>query len=171
MMRRLALASALFVAVGSAAPLTAVAGTDTDNLSISSSVSNNCIISTTALNFNAYDPIVANKDVYLDGTGTVSTTCTTDADATITLSQGQNPANGSTNELPLRQLASDPDRLAYFLYKNEERTTVWGNTALTGVSITGTGTAQDSTVYARITAGQNVPAGAYADTVTATVTF
>lgn len=171
MMRRLALASALFVAVGSAAPLTAVAGTANSNLSISSSVTNNCIISTTALSFNAYDPIDANKTAHLNGTGTVSTTCTSGANATITLGQGLNAANGSTDAVPLRQLASGTDRLAYVLYKDGARTTVWGNTAPTGVSFTGTGTAEDSTVYARITADQNVPAGNYTDTVTATVTF
>lgn len=172
MIRRFALASALFVAVGSAAPLTAVAATDTSNLSISSSVSNNCIISTTALSFGAYDPIVANANDPLEGTGgTVNTTCTNGANATITLGQGQNAAGNSTDDAPLRQLAAGANRLRYDLYQEPVGQTVWGNTAGTGLSVTGDGTEKSSTVYGTIFPDQNVPAGVYTDTVTATVTF
>ena len=170
MIRRFALASAILIAAGSAAPLTAVAATDTSNLTISSSVSNNCIISTTALSFGAYDPIVANATDPLAGTGTVSTTCTTGANATITLGQGQNAAGDSTDTLPLRQLAAGANRLGYNLY-TDETGNLWGNTAGTGFSFIGDGDEQISTVYGAIPAGQNVPAGVYSDTVTATVTF
>ena len=48
---------------------------------------------------------------------------------------------------------------------------VWGGTAASDVPHTGTGTETSLTVYGRIPAGQNVPAGSYSDTVVATVTF
>lgn len=169
MMRRLALASALFVAVGSAAPSMAVASTATSNLDISASVPANCTISTSPLSFGSYDPIGNNSD--LSGTGTVTTTCTSGASATITLGQGSNPGGGSTNASPSRRLADGANRLSYFLYQDNAGTTVWGNTAGTGVAPTANGTAQDSNVYGAIPAGQNVPAGSYSDTVTATVTY
>jgi spore coat protein U-like protein len=41
----------------------------------------------------------------------------------------------------------------------------------TGVAHTGTGSATAITVYGQMAAGQNVPAGSYADTVVATVSF
>ncbi|MDB9521858.1 hypothetical protein PN480_07835 [Dolichospermum circinale CS-1225] len=59
MIRRFALASAIFIAVGSAAP--AMADTATSNLTVSSNVANNCTISTGLISFGAYDPIGANK--------------------------------------------------------------------------------------------------------------
>jgi spore coat protein U-like protein len=61
--------------------------------------------------------------------------------------------------------------LSYSLYQDSNHTTVWGDTAGTGVSHTGTGTATNITVYGRVAGAQNVPAATYNDTVVATVTF
>jgi spore coat protein U-like protein len=66
---------------------------------------------------------------------------------------------------------SRSNRLSYFLYSDAGWTTVWANTVGTGVAHTGTATATAITVYGQVTAGQNVPAGSYSDTVVATVTF
>jgi spore coat protein U-like protein len=171
MIRRFALASALFVAVGSAAPSMAVAGTASSTIDLSASVPNNCTISTSSLDFSDYNPTDVNATSDLYGTGTMTTTCTSGASPTITLSQGNNPGSGSTDASPSRRLAAGTNRLNYYLYKNSGRTTVWGNTTVTGLAPTADGTAQDSMVYATIPAGQNVPAGSYTDTVTATVNY
>jgi spore coat protein U-like protein len=161
-------ASALFLAASSATH----AGTATSSLSVTATVSANCTITTAPVAFGAYDPIVADATNPLDGTGTVTVTCTNGSDATITLDQGTNAAGGSTDVAPLRQMKdSGADVLAYTLYQDSGRTTVWGNTAGTGVPETGTGAAQDVTVYGSVAAGQNVPAASYSDTVVATVTF
>lgn len=160
--------TALFLAASSASQ----AGTATSNLSVTATVSANCTISTAPVAFGAYDPIVANATTALNGTGTVTVTCTTGSAATITLGQGTNPATGSTDAAPLRQMKdSATDVLAYSLFQDTGRTTVWGNTAGTGVAETGTGTVQNVTVYGAVPAGQNVPAASYSDTVVATVTF
>lgn len=160
--------TALFLAASSASQ----AGTATSNLSVTATVSANCTISTAPVAFGAYDPIVANATTALNGTGTVTVTCTTGSAATITLGQGTNPATGSTDTAPLRQMKdSGTDVLAYSLFQDTGRTTVWGNTAGTGVAETGTGTVQNVTVYGAVPAGQNVPAASYSDTVVATVTF
>lgn len=171
MMRRFALASALFVAVGSAAPSMAVADTANTDIGISASVPNNCTISTSPLSFGDYDPTDTHATSDLYGAGVVTTTCTSGASATITLSQGNHAGSGGSDAAPSRRLADGANTLNYYLYKNSGRTTVWGNTTVTGLAPTADGTAQDSMVYATIPAGQNVPAGNYSDTVTATVTY
>lgn len=167
---RMALATAIAVG-GGAFGVNSYAGTSTDNLSVTATISANCTISTSAVAFGAYDPIVTNASSALDGTGTVTTTCTNGSAVTVTLGQGSNADTGSTDAVPLRQMASGANRLAYFLYSDSGRTTVWGNTAGTGKADTGTGAASALTVYGRVTAGQNKPTGSYSDTVVATVTF
>lgn len=161
-------ASALFLAASSATQ----AGTATSNLSVTATVSANCTISTAPVAFGAYDPVSANASSPLDGSGTITVTCTTGSNGTITLGQGANAATGSTDGAPLRQMKdSGTDVLGYTLYQDSGRTTVWGNTVGTGVSDLGNGAGQNLTVYGAVTAAQNVPAGSYSDTVVATVTF
>jgi spore coat protein U-like protein len=146
------------------------AGTATSDLGVSASIAANCTISTSPVAFGAYDPITANKTAALNGTGSVTTTCTSGSAVTVTLGQGVNPV-GDVDAAPVRQMASGANRLAYFLYSNTGRTTVWGNTAPTGMADTGTGATSTLTVYGAITANQNQPTGDYLDTVVATVTF
>lgn len=161
-------ASALFLAASS----TTHAGTATSNLSVTATVTANCSISTAPVAFGSYDPVSANATSPLNGSGTITVTCTSGDAAKITLGQGSNPGTGSTDAAPVRQMKdTGTDVLAYALYQDSGRTTVWGNTAATGVAQTGTGSAQNVTVYGAVTAGQNVPAGSYSDTVVATVTF
>ena len=148
------------------------AGTATSNLSVTATVSANCSITTAPVAFGAYDPVTANATTPLTSTGTVTVTCTSGASGTITLGQGSNPGGGSTDAAPARRLKdAGTDVLSYALYQDTGRTTVWGNTAGTGVASTGTGSAASLTVYGSVAAGQNVPAGSYSDTVVATVTF
>lgn len=164
----LALASALAFG-GTVSSVNSYAGTATSNLSVTATISANCTISTTAVAFGAYDPIVANVSAAKDADGTVVTTCTSGSSPTITLGQGANAATGSTEAIPIRQMASGTNRLGYELYTTAARTTVWSNTGV--ATPTPTGTAQTNTVYGRIPGGQNKPTGSYSDTVLATVTF
>ena len=148
------------------------AATATSNLAVTASVTANCTIATAPVAFGAYDPVSANATTALNGTGTVSVTCTNGATTTVTLGQGSNPAGGSTAAAPARQLKDGgTDLLTYSLFSDPGRTTVWGDTAGTGVAHTGTGTLTALTVYGAVDAGQNVPAGNYSDTVVATITF
>lgn len=148
------------------------AATATSNLAVTASVTANCTIATAPVAFGAYDPVSANATTALNGTGTVNVTCTNGATTTVTLGQGSNPAGGSTAAAPARQLKDGgTDLLTYSLYSDPGRTTVWGDTAGTGVAHTGTGTLTALTVYGAVGAGQNVPAGNYSDTVVATITF
>ena len=148
---------------------TTQAGTATANLSISSNITANCTISTTAVAFGAYDPISANASTPLTATGAISTTCTNGSSATITLDQGANPDTGSTASVPLRRMANGANYMSYGLYSDSGHTSTFDGT--TGVAVTGTGAAVDTTVYGSVPAAQNLPTGSYLDTVLATVTF
>jgi spore coat protein U-like protein len=134
-------------------------------------VSANCTISAGALAFGAYDPVSANASSPKDGTATLTVTCTSGSTGNITLDQGDNANTGSTDAVPLRRMINGSNHLAYYLYQDSERTTVWGNTTATDVAHLGTGSSASVTVYGQIPGGQNVPAAAYTDTVTATITF
>jgi spore coat protein U-like protein len=93
--------------------------------------------------------------------------------AVITLGQGFYSATGSSLEEPLRRLqnGASANYLNYNLYQNSGKTTIWGNSTSTGVTVTGTGTEESTSVYGEIPAGQSVPAGSYTDNVIATVTY
>ncbi|OUC12167.1 MAG: hypothetical protein B0A82_23945 [Alkalinema sp. CACIAM 70d] len=169
--RSIAIASGLVLGVIAGASA-ASAGTATANLGTSASVTANCTISTAPIAFGAYDPIVANASANLDQTGTVTVACTNGASVAVTLGQGANAGAGSSDAAPVRQMSNGTDMMSYSLYADSGRTTVWGNTAGTGVARTGTGVADALTVYGRVGSGQtSVKAGNYSDTVVATVTF
>jgi spore coat protein U-like protein len=144
------------------------AATATANLSVSATVTNNCTISTAALAFGSYDPVVAHASTDLDGTGTVIVACTKGATATIGLGLGSN-ASGSVRRLK----DSGTNFINYELYLDSGRTTVWG-TAGAGLLSTGAApskAARNFTVFGRVPSNQDVPAGSYNDTVVATVNF
>jgi spore coat protein U-like protein len=164
----------LGIAVLSGAAMTAAfdtvasAATATANLGVSATVTNNCTISTAALAFGSYDPVVAHASTDLDGTGTVIVACTKGATATIGLGLGSN-ASGSVR----RMKDSGTNYITYELYKDASRSTVWGTSggALLSPGAAPSKAARNFAVYGRVASNQDVPAGSYNDTVVATVNF
>jgi len=152
------------LALGLATP--ALAQTATANLAVSASVSNNCSITTSAVAFGAYDPVVTNATTPLDSNGAVIVTCTKGAGTRIDLGLGSN-ASGST-----RRMAGGAEFLTYEIYTDSPGGTVWGSGA-TGRSITAAPSKapRSFTVYGRVPAGQDVSATTYNDTVVATINF
>ena len=150
------------------APLALSAADATASLSVSASVSNNCTVSTAALTFAAYDPVVANATANLDGTGRVTVACTKGAAPSIALGTGSSASGGT------RRLSDGTGNfLTYDLYQDSGRSTPWAASG-SGILTAGAATsmvARDFTVYGRIGGNQDVPAGSYADTVLATVNF
>ena len=149
----------------------AFAGSATSNFTVTASVSNNCTISSTAIGFGAYDPIVTNASTPLDAAGTVVITCTKGATTTIGLNTGNNAANASGTT---RAMKSGTDYLSYEIYQEAARSTVWGNsgTGLLTPPAAPNKNARTFSTYGRVPAAQDVPASAtYTDTVTATVNF
>lgn len=164
--------SLLVSAVSLAAASVAFAGSATSNITVSASVSANCTISTTAVSFGAYDPIVANASTPLDANGSVTITCTKGAATTIGLDAGSNSAQASGTTRAMSD--GDSGYLSYEVYKDAPGSTVWTNSGggLYSPPAAPSKAPRTYTVYGRIPAGQDVPvAAAYSDTVVATVNF
>lgn len=156
------------IAIAALAATPANAATATSSLSSTATVTSNCDVSTTAVGFGSVNVI---SGANVDATGGLSVTCTSgtawSADA------GVGAGTGAT--MAVRKMANGANLLNYVLYTDTARTTVWGNAAdatTLKISGTGTGSAQANTIYARVPSGQtSLPAGAYSDTVTVTVTY
>jgi spore coat protein U-like protein len=145
------------------------AASATANLTVGATIVTNCTISTTPVAFSSYDPVgthATNNDD--SGTGTVTVTCTKGTSATVGLALGQN-ASGSTR----RMLNGTSNYLKYELYQDVQRRNVWGTDGSAAVSVGAAPTKapRTFTVYGRVFAGQDLPAGSYSDTVQATVNF
>jgi spore coat protein U-like protein len=146
----------------------AQAATATANLAVSATIANNCTITTSPVGFPAYDPIVTHASTPDDSTtGSVTVTCTKGAAATIGLGLG---ANVSGSQM---RMANGTNYLNYALYQDSGHATVWGTS---GAGLLSPGAAPSKaartfTVYGRIPAAQDLPAGTYTDTVVATVNF
>lgn len=164
---RLLAGSILAIAAVAAQP--AFAAEETSTLDVSATVTSNCVVSTTPLAFGNVD-VTGGSNV--DGTGGLSVTCTSGTGWTATAGTG----SGSGATLATRKMANGANLLNYALYTDSAYTTVWGDGTTVGAegtfTGTGTGSAQTSTIYGRIPAGQSsLPAGEYSDTVTVTVTY
>lgn len=138
------------------------AATNTTTFAVNSTVVATCTISATALAFGDYTGVVA------DSTSTISTTCTNTTPYQIGLSAGA----GTGATVTARSMTGAGGLLNYALTSDGGHLVNWGNTTATEpASINGTGLAQTVTVYGEIAAGQYVAPGAYADTITATITY
>jgi spore coat protein U-like protein len=134
-------------------------------MTATASVTGSCTISAGAMPFGSFGLALATTS--RSQTATLSYTCSAGTTARITLGQGQHGTG--TLSSPVRYMASGSGTLSYQLYSDSGQTTVWDG--VTGVSVTGTGSAQTSTVYGKTPAQAVPPAGTYTDTVVVTITF
>lgn len=150
-----------------AAPALAQQSPATTTFQVTATVADSCTVTAADLNFGAYDPNAGD----LDGTSTITATCTAGTPYDIGLDRGNNNANASGTTRAMA--GTGGEYLSYELYQEATHSTVWGNTvgsdALNVPSAAGGATAH--TVYGRIPAGQFVPAANYADTINVTITF
>jgi spore coat protein U-like protein len=157
----------LLVAVAYSTPevLAQSSQSKTANLKVSATVVANCIVTTTDVNFGNYDPVGTNATAPLDADGSVTLACTRGTLARVRMNYGSN-ASGN-----IRRMANGPAFLNYEIYINPQRSTPWNS------NYTFTGGAAPSSaprtmpVYGRVIQGQDVPAGAFTDTVLVIVTF
>jgi spore coat protein U-like protein len=125
--------------------------------------------SSSAVSFGSYDVF---DGAPVDAAGTVSFIC--DLILPIETVMVTLSAGGAGSYSP-RTLTSGASSLAYNLYRDAARTVVWGD-GTGGTSVYGPATAPLATlvpltVYGRVPARQDVRAGAYGDTVVATLHF
>ncbi len=134
--------------------------TFTAQMTIAVTVPAVCTIAPGTLAFGSY----VGTGPALDAQGAFDIQCTRNTPYTVGLGPGNNFS-------ATRRMAAGTSYLAYELYRDVARTSIW-DTAL-GV-VTGTTTSITPvplTVYGRIPASQFVPSGSYSDTVQSTVTF
>jgi len=155
---RAGLSAALLVA-----PLLAAAATASSSFNVTATVVATCAVAATNVAFGSY------STSQLDGTGSISLTCTSATPYSVSLDAG----TGSGATVAARKMSGPSSQtLTYSLYQDAARSTLWGNTVgLDAAAGTGNGTAQSITVYGRVPAAQYPGAGAYSDTITVTVTY
>lgn len=125
---------------------------------------------TTNMNFgNVTGGITSN----IDQTATLTLSCLKNTAYQVSLNNGQNnPAATSTRRMATT-IGASTYYLTYELYRDSTRTQRWGNTlTVDTASGTGTGSAQQLTIYGRVppVTGQP-PAGTYNDVVQVTITY
>ncbi|RDS79325.1 SCPU domain-containing protein [Dyella monticola] len=129
--------------------------------SVAPAQSTTCSATTTGVSFGTYDPFASAP---LDSTGSVSVTCSASTSYIVALSAGQ-------GSFASRTMSSGAHLLAYNLYTDTLRTTVWGDGSGSTTTVPGSGTSASYTVYGRVPALQNAYVGAYSDSIIVTVSF
>ena len=131
-----------------------------------------CTATALPVAFGGYNPQTLTPT---DTTGQVTVSCvgviSISVNYTISLSTG-----GSGTFSP-RKLVFGSSKLNYNLYTNSSYSTVWGDgsggtaTVSDGYGLALLAVIRNYTIYARMPAAQNVPAGLYADAITVTVNY
>ncbi len=131
--------------------------------------------STSTVDFDNINDIGMTKRDYT-AQGAVNTTCNFGTPYSIYLGDGNNRIAGGFR----RMINSNNEFISYQLYKDSNYSTVWDATGgvtnvggTGGVSKTGTGSAQTTTVYGKIPQGTAIASrpGVYSDSVVVTVTY
>ncbi len=167
---KLAIVSAMLL--GTAA-ITAPAYALDGSLNVSASIGTACTISTTTLAFSSYDAVGDNASADLLATGGVTSTCSIGSSGHIKMGQGLHADAGSVDATPLRRMVHGSDStsfLSYSVFSDSARSVVWENA--TGVSYSGTGSAETLTVYGSVTQAQtSAVVGSYTDTITVAINY
>jgi spore coat protein U-like protein len=135
-----------------------------------------CSVSATGPIFGAYNPLSATPTY---ANGQVTATCTLLSGGATTVTLVSSYSTGASGSYALRSMLSGANKLGYNLFFDAAYTQIRGDgtggsqtggasLALTTSARTQTAT---STIYGRIPAGQDVAAGAYADTIVVTITY
>ena len=169
---KLAIASAIIAAGAAGLSATSYAGTASGTMEVRTTVAMSCTISAEQMTFDSYDPTATLDN---DAEATLTSLCTSGGAVIITMDEGDHAQDGTSVEVPLRAMSNgegeSAEELVYQVYSDSARGIVWGNTDLTGKSITADGTAQAFTAYGRIPKNQTVGAGSFSDSVTVTLTY
>jgi spore coat protein U-like protein len=161
MLRRVPVLHLLVVLAALTATRPVIAGTDTDQLTVTATVQSGCALSGGTLSFGQY---TAGQQTDLDATGVINyTNCSGDLSFALD--------GGSSANVNARQMRSGASRLNYQIYRNPTRSAVWGTGADAHGVVLLSVQSGSVTVYGRIPKGQVVPNGVYTDVVNITLTF
>lgn len=137
---------------------------------VSATVTSACNVTGTLLNFgSSIDPLTAG--VPLDASSTLTVTCTNTTPYSVALDAGTHA--GGAAAFGSRAMKSGANTLAYQLYLDNGRSSVWGDGTggSSASSGTGSGSSQLLTIYGRVPSLSGVIPGSYTDTVTITITY
>jgi spore coat protein U-like protein len=134
---------------------------------VTATVISDCTIGSTNIDFGSTGLLTST----LTASGTLSVTCTNASPYTISLSAG-NGTGATTGDRRMTRTGGT-DQVSYGLYSSTAYGTQWGdgNNGTAVVSKTGAGVAQQLTVYARVLPQPTPRAGAYLDSVIATISY
>jgi spore coat protein U-like protein len=124
----------------------------------------NCSVGAAPLNFGSTGIL----RTALDGMSSITVTCTNAAPYTVALDGG---LSGAVNPAQ-RKMSQASATITYGLYQDASRVTPWGDSVgVNTMAGTGTGLAQNFTVYGRVPAQTTPAPGTYSDTVVMTISY
>ncbi|WP_299505701.1 spore coat U domain-containing protein [Cypionkella sp.] len=138
--------------------------TGTFTFTVQASVSANCLVSATDLNFGSVGLLDKNHDA----SSQINVTCTPLSAYSVGLNAGlHSRANGAR-----RMQDGAGHQIEYGLFQNAGRTLSWGALSSgTAQTSAGSGGAQQYSVYGRVPLQPTPPAGIYSDSVAVTITY
>lgn len=144
----------------------AQATTTTSTMLVSATVLSVCGVVASPLLFGNYS---ATDSSPTDATTSIVATCSSGVSYTLSLDAG----TGSGATVATRVMTGLTGTLNYEIYKDSNHANLWGDGTASTTTQGGTAALlpQTYTVYGRIPAGQQAPAGAYTDSVTVTLTY
>ena len=127
-----------------------------------------CSVSATNVSFGVYNPLSVTG---LSSSGTVTATCLNVLPTPISIAL----STGSSGSYAARRMQSGANTLTYNLYLDAAETQIWGDgtggSVIDNATITALLGTVTVTAYGLMPAAQDVSPGAYADTITATVSY
>lgn len=155
--------AALATVVVLATSASAVAATSTTDFEVRVTITSTCdvgVLDATDVDFGSVNSTATNTTA----TGQLNVRCTHGTAYTVALDQGDNASGGS------RRMAGAGNYVPYGLFHTAGTSQPWSDQPAERHSGLGTGSAQQISVFG-VMPSANFPAGAYADTVTATLTY
>ncbi|MEY3760560.1 MAG: hypothetical protein RIR39_2051 [Pseudomonadota bacterium] len=157
-----AVALAVLFAVGDAYAV----GSTTANLTVSATIAEVAKVIAEPADFGTVD---LKKAEYITNTH-LTVQLPAGSATVIMLDQGAHPSATSQDAVPQRQmLGANGAKLAYTI--SQANGSIWGNTNDTGMTYVGTNSSEALTVPIKIVDNQNVPPGAYSDTINVTIKY
>ncbi len=162
-MNRKAFLSSLTAALAMTGAGASLAAQSTTDFEVRVTITSTCdvgVLEATDVDFGS----IASTSLNVSATGQLHVRCTNGTAYTVALDQGDNASGGS------RRMAGGGNFVPYGLYHTAGTAAPWSDQTSELHSGVGNGSAQQISVYG-VMPTANFPAGSYADTVTATLTY